>query len=1002
MAKRRKKRRRSGNKASPKLPRPSRAQRSTPQPPPSVASAPSGASSQAADPADASEMPYSVSDVVSGVVTTVRDGGLVLDVSGVLGGVLPLDLTLADGESAQDHYSVGDTVYDLFVWAVLPHGLALSARRNAPGYVKALNAHSVGEVVSATVTALARGGGLWLDVDGVVGSVSPRELSLADGESAQDRYAVGDTIHDLFVRDVDHDSRGLFLSARRNAPGYVEALNAHSVGDVVSATVTAFPGASGLWLDVGGAAGLVEPQELSLADDESAQDRYALGDTVHDLFVWHVDHDARRLSLSARRNAPGYVKALNAHSVGDVVSATVTAFPGGGGLWLDADGAVGLVVPQDLSLADDESAQDRYAVGDTIHDLFVWDVDHDSRGLFLSARRNAPGYVEALNAHSVGDVVSATVTAFPGASGLWLDVGGAAGLVEPQDLSLADGGSAWERYTVGETIDGLFVWVVDHNARQIYLSLKRNAPGYVEALQRRVVGEVVSGPIMHVETAGLVLEVHGLVGVIPASELQLDAGQSPQQRYSVGKTIAARVWMIDRMSRTVLLSVRRHATGFREEQVERGETIDAVVRGTTPRDVRMPIRVLTTYSDHSVEIPPHALSLSTGMPPHFEDNQTIRVVVVELDDAGRPTRLSHRQALDGWEAEMRRLSHDTVVPNARPVPPEALSDAERNAGTAAVDLGPITGVIPEDELDRETGRHIATYNETYQVVVESLDDERRIATVSHERFEERWRAVAGQLELEEGAEFEAELRDFDRETALFDLGSGLLAQMPMRELPDSDPPGKAEVDRIGERFSLRITNVDPGKQTVHVEPRDQWIEALVGEPESETLEFKEVLKGDPGADDAREMTRQAMRTINAFLNAEGGRLIVGVHDETREVTGLEGDPGLDADTIEKKIDQATQILESNLANLEPLDLLRDDLSGLVAWETPSVRGRTLLVITCKRGPDAGVNLKIKGKPEFWVRDGSSKKQLRTQNEIRDHLRTRQQRATTTGDAAADD
>ena len=163
-----------------------------------------------------------------------------------------------------------------------------------------------------------------------------------------------------------------------------------------------------------------------------------------------------------------------------------------------------------------------------------------------------------------------------------------------------------------------------------------------------------------------------------------------------------------------------------------------------------------------------------------------------------------------------------------------------------------------------------------------------------------------------------------------------------------------------------------------------------------------MLKGDPGADDAKEMTRQAMRTINAFLNAEGGRLIIGVHDETREVTGLEGDPGLDADTIEKKIDQATQILESNLANLEPLDLLRDDLSGLVAWESPSVRGRTLLVITCKRGPDAGVNLKIKGKPEFWVRDGSSKKQLRTQNEIRAHLRTRQQRAANAGDAASDD
>ena len=291
-------------------------------------------------------------------------------------------------------------------------------------------------------------------------------------------------------------------------------------------------------------------------------------------------------------------------------------------------------------------------------------------------------------------------------------------------------------------------------------------------------------------------------------------------------------------------------------------------------------------------------------------------------------------------------------------------------------------------------------NELYRVVIESVNRERGTAIVSHDRFEERWRELAAGFEV--GGEVEGELRDFDGETALLDLGSGLLAQVPARELPDSDPQGKVVFDRIGERFPLRITVIDRDSQAIYVEPLDQWVESLIGEPESEILEFKEVLRGEPGADNAKEMTRQAMRTISAFLNTEGGRLIIGVHDGTREVTGLEGDPGLDADTIEKKIDQATQMLEANLANLEPRDLLNDDLDGLVTWDTPSVRGGTLLVITCKRGPDAGVNLMVKGKPEFWVREGSSKKQLRTQREIRDHLRTRQQRAAAADDATTDD
>ena len=665
----------------------------------------------------------------------------------------------------------------------------------------------------------------------------------------------------------------------------------HQIGDVVSATVTDFRDDGGLSLDVDGLVGIVPLGELNLADSESAQDRYAIGETIEGLFVWGSDHEFRLLALSAKRNAPGYVDALQRRTVGDVVEATVTDFQDNGGITLDVDGLVGGVPPWELALADRESAQERYTIGERIDGLFVWqvnrdEVDRNARVLFLSAKRDEPGYVESLQQRTVGDIVSGTITGIADNS-LWLDVNGLVGLVLPWELDLAEGESAQERYTVGETIEGLFVWGVNHETREIYSSLKRNTPGYVEALQRRTIGEVVSGKIIERVLDVLTVDVDGVVGVTLASELPLEAERLPQQRYSVDDTIAARVWMIDPMSRTIFLSARRHAADFRAEPVAQGAIIDAVVQGTTPRGVRMPIRVLTTYSDSSVEIPPHALSLSVGMPPRFEDNQVIRVVVVELDDAGRPTRLSHQQALDGWETEMRQLLHNTVVPNARLVPPDALSDAERRAGAAAVDLGPIIGVVPEEELNRETGQHIATYNETYRVVVKSVDYERRIAVVSHEQYEERWRAVAAQLELDAGAEVEGELRDFDRETALLDLGSGLLAQMPARELPDSDPPGKAVFDRIGEHFPLRITTINRDTQTVHVEHGEQPIVRLIKQGESERLEFKATLRRSPrtGEED-KGATFGVMKSIVGFLNSwDGGTLLVGIDDKGIPTTG---------------------------------------------------------------------------------------------------------------------
>ena len=822
---------------------------------------------------------HKVGEVVSATITDFQgNGGLWLDVGGVIGSVGPQELALADGESAQDRYAVGDTVDDLFVWQIDDNrSLALSVRRNAPGYVEALNAHSVGEVVSATITDFQGNGGLWLDVGGVIGSVGPQELALADGESAQDRYAVGDTVDDLFVWQID-DNRSLALSVRRNAPGYVEALNAHSVGEVVSATVTAF-GGRGLWLDVGGAVGWVGPQELFLADGEIAQDHYTVGDTVHDLFVWQIN-DNRSLALSVRRNAPGYVEALNAHKVGEVVSATITDFQGNGGLWLDVGGVIGSVGPQELALADGESAQDRYAVGDTVHDLFVWQIN-DNRSLALSVRRNAPGYVEALNAHSVGEVVSATVTAF-GGRGLWLDVGGAVGWVGPQDLSLAAGESAQDRYAVGDTVDDLFVWQIDDN-RSLALSVRRNAPGYVEALTDISAGDRLDGIVAWAGEWGVWLHVASVLGWIPARELELGAGELPRERYTPGDPITAQVWQIDQTSRTIILSVRRFGPDSPEEPIAIGATIDAVVRGSMPRGIRSPIRVLAANTE--VWIPPHALSLSATMPSRFHDGQVIPVVVTKLDEFRRPAELSHRRALDRWEPEMQRLSRGTVVPAARLLASGAISETE---GRAAADLGPITGFIPADELDSDMAQNLMTHsgNETYAVVVQSVDVERGTAIVSHEEFPARWRELAA--EFQEGVHVDAELRDIDGRDALLDLGSGLLATLPVDQLPRNDGRDETREGRIGESFTVQIVSIEPDTHTITANIKNYHLVEMILADETLTCELKAVfLASTPNETNSQRQKRQdtnraVVRAMAGMMNREGGHVLVGVEDTDKK------------------------------------------------------------------------------------------------------------------------
>ena len=900
---------------------------------------------------------HNAGEVVSGVVTGFPgNGGLWLDVDGVFGGVGPDELPLADGEPAQDRYPIGDTIHDLFVWQVNhdTRDLSLSVRHNAPGYVEALAAHSVGKVVSGVVTGFPSNGGLWLNVDSVVGVVPPRELSLADGQSAQDHYPIGDTIHDMFIRQVDHEQRVLVLSVRRNAPSYLEALAARSVGEVVSGVVTRFADDGSLWLDVDGVVGVVPPRNLPLADGQSAQDRYAVGDIVHDLFVWQVNHDVRVLVLSVRRNAPGYVEALAAHSVGEVVSGVVTQ-SNKWDIWLDVDGVIGNIWSDELALADGESAQDRYAVGDTISDLVVWQVDHDQRRLCLSARRNTPAYVAALAARSIGEAVSGVVTGFAGNGGLWLDVDDVIGGVPPWDLPLADGESVQDRYPIDAPVHDLFVWQVDHDARRLGLSARRNTPAYVAALAALSGGEVVDGVVTQSTEWGIWLDAAGVIGWIPASELALDEGESLRDRYAINDPVEAQVWLVDHLARDVILSVHRLELDSLDAPAARGATIEAVVRGTTPRGTRSPIRVLAADAD--VWILPHALSLSTAVPPPFNDGQVIRVVVIDLDEHGRPTELSHRRTLDRWDAEVERLTPGALVAQARILPQEAHPGA---GDRLAVDLGAITGLITDTEIDREAAMRLMTFgaNDLRPVVVESVDRDVGIATVSHAKFDARWRELAEAVSV--GDQVQAELRRVSRSKAILDLGSGLLAEMPEEQIPSVTDTDEQRRAREGETFTVLITDKDEEKRLIVAENKNQWLADLIAKGENQTCEFKAVFKGPkpdrPNKDVEPYNGLPVLRAMAGLMNRNGGYVLIGVQDDAKNKSDVISWQRSGFTSEDKMMSALSDLASTKLTSNPPFNLSFEPLPN----------GDRILVVDCKAAKDP-IYLQHGGKELFFIR-----------------------------------
>jgi hypothetical protein len=138
-------------------------------------------------------------------------------------------------------------------------------------------------------------------------------------------------------------------------------------------------------------------------------------------------------------------------------------------------------------------------------------------------------------------------------------------------------------------------------------------------------------------------------------------------------------------------------------------------------------------------------------------------------------------------------------------------------------------------------------------------------------------------------------------------------------------------------------------------------EALLKQHESKTLEFKATLRWnvkerrkDPA------VTQAVVKTIAAFLNMEGGDLLIGVADD-RSVVGLEADAFESEDRFLLHLSQVAR------------NALGDRAGTCIDPRMQAVQGKAVCVVACQRSPEP-VWVRTKDLPEdgpgdFYVRSG---------------------------------
>ena len=144
--------------------------------------------------------------------------------------------------------------------------------------------------------------------------------------------------------------------------------------------------------------------------------------------------------------------------------------------------------------------------------------------------------------------------------------------------------------------------------------------------------------------------------------------------------------------------------------------------------------------------------------------------------------------------------------------------------------------------------------------------------------------------------------------------------------------------------------------------RHRRAEELLKLQESKTLEFKSSLRWNLKEDrkDDRHVTHAALKTIAAFLNTEGGDLLIGADDD-RKVLGIEHDR---LETDDKFMRHLAQAVRNGLG---------DPAGTCIDPKTQIVEGKTVCLVSCQRSPEP-VYLRWKGMEktadgDLYVRTG---------------------------------
>jgi small subunit ribosomal protein S1 len=332
-------------------------------------------------------------EVVEGTVMSIERDGVLVDIGFKSEGVVPAQEMHSLGADPLTKVSPGEQILVYVLQPETPEGqvaLSIDRARGEQGWRVLQDRFESGEIFEAEITGYNKGG-LLANVEGVNAFIPMSQVVGAkpgtDGTNPLSAQ-VGRELR-LKVIEINRRRNRVILSERAalqewRAEQKDRLLDELTEGEIREGTITSIRN-FGVFVDLGGADGLVHLSELSWDRNAQPEDLFKVGDTVN-VFVMRIDQETKKIALSIRRAQPEqWEELITRYEVGDVVPGVITKLVAFGAFARLPGPVEGLVHVSELVDRRIGHPDEVVSEGDVVP-LKIVRIEHDRHRLGLSLR----------------------------------------------------------------------------------------------------------------------------------------------------------------------------------------------------------------------------------------------------------------------------------------------------------------------------------------------------------------------------------------------------------------------------------------------------------------------------------------------------------------------------------------------------------------------------------------------------------------------------------------